>query len=235
MKAVAKACYDRAVASGNFDVYYGSAPNSVDVPYTVFTLSSLGATDYESKKHKHASVYETMACTFNVFATNDETVSDEMGALWDGFESPVLTLDEGTNLAVYREARDMIIDPDPSENGLDVWHGTILFDIEVNTTIDALVSSSSSSSTAAQNSSSSSSDSSSSESSSSESSSESSSTESSSSVSSSNSSSSSISSSESSSTSSASDSSSTQATRSSSSSSSTEAQNSSSSSSSSSL
>jgi len=118
----------RALAAFGGRVYFSTAPAGVGMPYLVVHEQDSPGPDYSTSA---ASADEMYPYLFSGFGTDAAVVEGAMADVRADVEGTLLALDSGTHLAAYVGSSSVTQDPDRSEDGKEVWHGTTVIEFLV--------------------------------------------------------------------------------------------------------
>lgn len=106
-------------------IYGGRALNNEDMPYLVFGRQGSFPPVYYTTKTQQV---EHVIIRFHVWSIDSEEASSAIEEIETLFRVTSPVLSSGTVMQVTRQSDNLAIDPTPTSDGNDVWHGIIDLD-----------------------------------------------------------------------------------------------------------
>jgi len=102
-------------------IHTGRAPDTAAMPYLI--ISRLGA--FRPTYFTHAQQIEYVPLRFQAWSLSAETVISVVERIERLFRTTLPSLDDGTVMQALKDSDGLEIDPDPSDDGNDVWQGVL--------------------------------------------------------------------------------------------------------------
>jgi len=139
MKSLQKAIYNTILATPALvsalpnGVHWGFAPDLADESkaYLVIIPQPTGETEEDNS----VAVLERKSFQFSVFSTSMEESDDTKDAIVDLFERSKPALESGNVLRVRKTGEHLMLDPDKTSEGEEIWQGLVFLEFQIQRSI----------------------------------------------------------------------------------------------------